>query len=134
MKLTTICSILTPPVAMLSIPLVSYAADSLQVQFSWSATKACSTTPPAFRIADVPKGTKYLSFRLADYNASFNHGGGEIAYKGSGAIPAGAFGGGYQGPCPPTGQTHTYEWTVDALDANKNVLAEGKATGQFPVK
>ena len=58
----------------------------------------------------------------------------DVTYKGSGNIPSGAFGGGYQGPCPPSGQVHTYEWTVDALDANKTSLAEGKATGAFPAK
>jgi phosphatidylethanolamine-binding protein (PEBP) family uncharacterized protein len=118
----------------LIVPVASHAAGALRLQFSWSGTKACSTTPPAFKVANIPKGTKYLSFRLADENAAFNHGGGEVAYRGSGNIPAGSFGGAYQGPCPPAGQVHTYVWTVEALDANKNVLAEGKATGAFPVK
>ena len=117
-----------------AIPVPSHAAGALRVQFSWTGTKACSNTPPAFKVADIPKGTKYLSFRLVDHNAAFNHGGGEVAYRGSGDIPSGAFGGAYRGPCPPAGQVHAYEWTVEALDADKNVLAEGKATGAFPMK
>ena len=59
---------------------------------------------------------------------------GSISYHGSIYIPAGAFDDGYQGPCPPAGQVHTYEWSVDALDANRSVLADGKATEKFPVK
>jgi phosphatidylethanolamine-binding protein (PEBP) family uncharacterized protein len=125
---------LTTAACLIVLPVASYATEALVVQFSWAETKACSATPPTFRIANIPKGTKYLSFRLVDHNASFNHGGGEVAYAGSGNFPAGAFGGDYRGPCPPAGQVHTYEWTVEALDANKSVLAEGKTTGAFPVK
>jgi len=121
--------------ASLSAPVLANAADQLGVQFAWAGTRACSKTPPAFKIANIPQGTKSLSFRLVDLNlTSFNHGGGEVTYKGSGNIPAGSFSGGYQGPCPPTGQVHTYEWTIDALDSNKSSLAEGKATGAFPLK
>jgi Phosphatidylethanolamine-binding protein len=119
--------------AGLLAPNVSPAA-SLGVHFSWTETSACSGTPPAFTIANVPTGTKYLEFKLVDLDKlDFVHGGGEIPYSGSGKIPAGAFGGSYRGPCPPDGATHTYEWTVDALDDSKSkVLAEGKARGRFP--
>jgi len=122
-------------VSSLSAPVLAKAADQLGVQFTWAGTSACSKTPPAFKVTNIPQGTKSLSFRMVDLNlTSFNHGGGEVPYKGSGNIPAGSFGERYQGPCPPTGQVHTYEWTVQALDANKSFLAEGKATGAFPLK
>jgi phosphatidylethanolamine-binding protein (PEBP) family uncharacterized protein len=99
----------------LLIPTVS-RAGSLEVHFSWAATTA-SATPPAFTVTNIPKGTKYLVFNLADHDApNFVHGGGQIPYSGSGRIPAGAFGGSYNGPCPPQGAVHTYEWTVHAVD------------------
>jgi hypothetical protein len=85
----------------LLIPSASLAA-SLGVHFSWTGTSACSGTPPAFTITNVPKGTKYLDFKLVDLDKlDFVHGGGQIPYSGSRKIPAGAFDGSYKGPCPP---------------------------------
>jgi len=125
-------------IAALAVPLILPAAAhaaTLGVRFTWVGTAACSTTPPAFTIANIPKDTKYLDFRLVDRAAPhYPHGGGEAAYSGSGDIPAGAFDGAYKGPCPPGGATHTYVWTVRALDAARKVLAQGKATGRFPPK
>ena len=116
----------------LILPAAAQAA-TLGVRFTWVGTAACSATSPAFTIADIPKATKYLDFRLHDLDAPhFDHGGGEVAYSGSGDIPAGAFDGAYKGPCPPGGATHTYVWTVRALDASRKVLAQGKASGRFP--
>ena len=123
-------------IAALAVALVLPAAAharTLGVRFTWAGTAACSTAPPAFTITDIPKETKYLEFRLHDLNAPhYPHGGGEVAYSGSGDIPARAFDGAYNGPCPPSGATHTYVWTVRALDAARKALAEGKATGLFP--
>ena len=108
-------------------------AATLGVSFSWAGTAACSSTPPAFTITGVPGDTKVLAFRLTDLDAPhYRHGGGEVAWSGSGNIPGGSFAGGYNGPCPPSGATHTYVWTVRALDASRKVLAEGAATGRFP--
>jgi phosphatidylethanolamine-binding protein (PEBP) family uncharacterized protein len=117
-------------------PTISWSAETLGVHFSWASTAACSSTPPAFTITNIPKGTKYLVFKLVDHDApDFVHGGGQISYSGSGRIPAGAFGGSYNGPCPPQGAVHTYEWTVRAVDdSGTKVLAEGSATGRFPAK
>ncbi len=121
--------------AGLTFPTVSWAG-TLGVHFSWAATTACSSTPPAFTVTNIPKGTKYLVFKLVDHDApNFVHGGGQISYSGSGRIPAGAFGGSYNGPCPPQGAVHMYEWTVHAVDeSGSKVLAEGSATGRFPAK
>ena len=121
--------------AGLMIPTASWAG-TLGVHFSWEETVACSTTPPAVTVTNIPKGTKYLVFKLVDHDApNFVHGGGQIPYSGSGRVPAGAFGGSYNGPCPPQGAVHTYEWTVRAVDDSASkVLAEGSATGRFPVK
>ena len=122
-------------VTALMIPTVSWAG-TLGVHFSWAGTTACSTTPPAFTITNIPKGTKYLVFKLVDHDAPhFVHGGGQISYSGSGRIPAGAFGGSYNRPCPPRGAVHMYEWTVRAVDDSRSkVLAEGSAKGRFPPK
>jgi len=116
----------------LVLPLAAHAAP-LGVRFTWAGTAACSTTPPAFTIAGIPKETKYLDFRLHDLDAPhYQHGGGEVAFSGSGDVPAGSFDGAYKGPCPPGGAAHTYVWTIRALNATRKTLAEGKATGKFP--
>jgi phosphatidylethanolamine-binding protein (PEBP) family uncharacterized protein len=116
------------------VPTASPAA-SLGVRFTWAGTAACSTVPPAFTISGVPKGSRYLVFNLVDLDKpDYVHGGGQIPYSGSAAVPAGAFGGSYRGPCPPPGVVHTYRWTVEAMDANSNALAKGIATGTFPPK
>jgi phosphatidylethanolamine-binding protein (PEBP) family uncharacterized protein len=116
----------------LALP-TSSVAGSLGVNFTWAGTSACSATPPAFTLSGVPKGTKYLNFELIDLDKpDYVHGGGQVAYTGSGRIPPGAFGGSYNGPCPPHG-AHNYRWTVKALDVSgTKVLAEGLATGRFP--
>jgi hypothetical protein len=69
----------------MTIPTVSWSAETLGVRFSWAGTMACSTSPPAFTITNIPKGTKYLVFKLVDHDApDFVHGGGQIPYSGSG--------------------------------------------------
>ena len=61
----------------MTIPAVSWPAETLGVRFSWAGTMACSTSPPAFTITNIPKGTKYLVFKLVDHDApDFVHGGG----------------------------------------------------------
>lgn len=106
------------------------AAGALSVSFSWAKRHECSSTPPAFRIGGIPKGTKYLRFTMTDLDVpTYQHGGGTIAYKGSGRIPEGAFR--YTGPCPP-GERHSYEFVVEALGADRRVLAKGSAVRKFP--
>jgi len=107
------------------------SAFAMSASFSWSGTTACSSTSPAFKVGDVPAGTKSLAFSMTDQDKpSYNHGGGKIAYAGSANIPKGAFS--YTGPCPPAGQQHTYVWTIEALDASGKVLATAKARAKFP--
>ncbi|WP_420960081.1 phospholipid-binding protein [Brucella sp. IR073] len=108
----------------------AHAAD-MSVSFEWGPTKKCfDPKSPPFKLASVPAETKTLEFRMVDMNAlAYNHGGGKLPYNGQAAVPYGAFR--YQGPCPPSG-SHTYSWTVKALDAKGKVLATAKARKMFP--
>jgi phosphatidylethanolamine-binding protein (PEBP) family uncharacterized protein len=116
--------------AVLFVALSAMPASAMTLDFSWSGMKACGASPPAFMLAEVPDGTARLAFNMVDLNVpSFRHGGGTVAYQGSGEIPAGSFS--YRGPCPPSGQ-HRYQWTVRALDAGGKALATATATKPFP--
>ena len=124
---------LAPTLALAAFlaPAASPAA-SLGVHFTWAGTAACSTVPPAFTISGVPAGTRSLVFTLVDLDKpDYVHGGGQVTYSGSGAIPAGAFGGSYRGPCPPAGAVHTYRWTVEAMDPGNKVLAQRRRDGEI---
>jgi len=106
------------------------SALAMSVKFSWIGYQRCSSASPAFTVSDVPPGTARLAFKMVDKNVpTYPHGGGTIAYSGT-EIPAGAFS--YQGPCPPSGQQHTYEWTVQALDGNGKMIASTTAAAKFP--
>ena len=106
---------------------------TLGVNFNWSAKHKCSSMPPAFIISGIPEGTKTLKFWMTDLQVpTYTHGGGTVAYNGSGNIPEGAFS--YTGPCPPSG-SHDYEFEVTAVnDAGDTVLGKGKAVRAFPPK
>ena len=68
---------------------------------------------------------------MIDQNApDYPHGGGTVAYRRKGEIPGGAFS--YKGPCPPPGQQHVYQWTVQALDQNGKAIGSATAAAPFP--
>jgi phosphatidylethanolamine-binding protein (PEBP) family uncharacterized protein len=115
---------------LLMILVSSGYASAMDVKFEWGPTKDCfDPNSPPFEVSDVPTGTKTLSFRMIDLQVpDYPHGGGAVAYAGSGSIPYGAFE--YKGPCPPS--PHTYEFTVKALDASGGVLATATAQRRFP--
>ena len=46
---------------------------------------------------------------------------------GAGAVSA-------QGPCPPEGEHHDYQWTVQALDGAGKVLALAIAVRKFALR
>lgn len=103
----------------------------MSLEFSWAGYQACSSRSPAFMLSDVPPATTHLAFMMIDKNVpSYPHGGGIVPYDEAREIPAGAFS--YKGPCPPSGQQHTYEWTVRALDQNGKLLGSAIATAIFP--
>jgi phosphatidylethanolamine-binding protein (PEBP) family uncharacterized protein len=82
------------------------------------------------QLSGVPEGTVKFDIKMIDRNAiGFSHGGGEVAYSGKDSLPYGAFK--YKGPCPPSG-SHSYVFTVKALDAKGKTIATAKATRKFP--
>ncbi len=112
-------------------PLPALAADDLSVDFSWQGTARCSDVSPEIRVANVPAGTTAFKVSLTDLDkTSWNHGGGTVPADPSGVIPSGALKAGYNGPCPPSG-SHTYRFTVRALDAEGRELAKGSAKKSF---
>jgi phosphatidylethanolamine-binding protein (PEBP) family uncharacterized protein len=116
-------------VAMLSV--AASDAMAMSLSFSWAGYRACGSQSPAFTVSDVPPDTARLAFRMVDREVpSYPHGGGTVAYMGKDDIPAGAFS--FKGPCPPPGQQHTYEWTVQALDRGGKAIGSAKAAEKFP--
>lgn len=114
-----------------SIPVVK-DASKLDVSVEWTDKSGCSLTSPPIRIKNAPKETKFIDVYMVDLNMpSFRHGGGMVAYDGSGLIAEGALSS-FKGPCPP-GTTHTYEFTVDALNADKSlIVGQGKVSKKYP--
>ena len=104
----------------------SHAAD-FSFKFQW-----CDETPE-FSLSNVPKGTTKLNLKMVDRDVpSYPHGGGNIEFKGQKKIECGALGyGSYEPPSPPSG-SHTYEWTIIALDKDGKELASAKASRKFP--
>lgn len=99
---------------------------AMNVAFKW-----CGSGSPAFTVGNIPAGARTLRFKMVDRNVpTWNHGGGEVPAASS--IPCGAISGAYNGPNPPVGQVHTYEWTVTALDASGTAIAAGTASRKFP--
>jgi phosphatidylethanolamine-binding protein (PEBP) family uncharacterized protein len=86
----------------------------------------------------VPKGTAALDFTMVDLDVpGYRHGGGKVAYQaGQNTIDCSAVSaaslGGYNGPSPPPGQVHTYQWTIKALDAKGAVIGQAVAQRKFP--
>ena len=106
-------------------------AFAMSVKFSWKGYQPCSSSSPAFIVSEVPTDTVRLAFKMVDKDVpSYPHGGGIIAYTDKSEIPAGAFS--YKGPCPPKGQQHFYQWTVQALDRNGKVVAATTVVENFP--
>ncbi len=112
-------------------------SNSLDVEFTWDGIRRCTGISPEIRVANIPEGTVAFQVKLKDHDSpDYNHGGGTVPNDGSGIIAKKAlkpdFGlkNRYRGPCPPMG-SHTYEFTVKAVDADGKVLAEGHAVQPF---
>lgn len=111
---------------------VAKNASVLDVNFTWSERSGCSIVSPVIEVGNIPQGTHYLSVEMKDLDKlSYYHGGGEVAYSGNGVIPEGALTS-YRGPCPPAG-SHTYKFTVQALNKSKDlILGEGESSRKYP--
>jgi phosphatidylethanolamine-binding protein (PEBP) family uncharacterized protein len=112
--------------------LMTSQAQALSVKVNWAVTSGCSGQSPALSVLAVPKGTAKLDIKMVDLDLpTFKHGGGTVEFTGKTKFEPGELFGmfsTYQGPCPPVGTTHRYEWSVDALDATGKVLQSGKTT------
>ena len=118
-------------IAVAVVGVLPSAATAMLLTFSWAGYRACSSRSPAFGVSDVPGETARLAFKMVDKDVpTYPHGGGTVAYRGKGEIPAGAFA--YKGPCPPSGQQHNYEWTVQALDRDGKAIGSATAAEPFP--
>ncbi|WP_424810806.1 hypothetical protein [Roseococcus sp. YIM B11640] len=105
---------------------------AIGVAFQWTAADGCSQRSPALSIQGLPPGTARVTVRMTDLDLpSSTHGGGDVFVPPTGQIAAGTLPG-YAGPCPPTGEIHSYRITVDALDASNRVIGTGQATRRFP--
>ncbi|BBO90953.1 phospholipid-binding protein [Desulfosarcina ovata] len=110
-------------------------ATKMEVSFTWAGIDTCTHDSPEIQVTRVPAGTVELQVRLKDTNEpAWNHGGGKVAYDGSGTISAGALNRGYNGPCPPWDQSHKYEFSVMAVDDQGTIIGFGKARQLFPPK
>lgn len=110
-------------------------ADDFAIAFGWDGIERCSSTPPEIAVLNVPDGTASFEVKMVDLDfTAYNHGGGTAPNTGDGSIVEGDYEtSNYRGPCPP-GTTHTYEFTVQALDAGGATLGTATAKADFPPK
>lgn len=107
------------------------SADPFSASFSWAGIHACEKISPAITLTAVPGGTKRLRLFMTDLDAPmFHHGGSVLPYYGDDVVKKGAIS--YIGPCPPGGQHHRYTWTIEAIDADGNVVGTANMTQTFP--
>ena len=115
--------------ATLPLILSTASASAFSATFQW-----CSGSP-AFTLRGVPKETAKIDFQMTDLDKpDYRHGGGTVAYHGQSSIPCDAFSGSFNGPSPPYGQTHTYQFDIKALSSSGQTLATTTARRRFPSK
>ena len=111
---------------------ISPNASELVVDFSWAGTKVCGFLSPEITVTNIPAGTMFLEVTLKDLDViGVNHGGGRIENNGSGIIPAGALTDRYMGPCPPPDRSHSYQFTVNAVNGEGIIIGTGKSARGF---
>ena len=101
---------------------------------------------PPLRWSGVPEDVTELRIRLTDRDAprgTFTHWlvtrvDPAISKVEEGTVPVGGTEGrndfgdtGYGGPCPPAGAPHRYVFTVEALDAEGNIVGSGQLTTTY---
>ena len=103
----------------------------LQIDFSWAQTERCTRKSPEIHVSNVPSGTVRFEVVLQDLDVpTYHHGGGTVSANPDGDIPVGALTD-YTGPCPPSG-SHTYRFTVHAIDGSGNEIGTGSKSARFP--
>jgi hypothetical protein len=108
-------------------------AAKMTVAFTWQDVRACSHDSPEIIVDDIPQYAISLRVQLKNITVpEWNQGGGEVENDGSGRIPPQALDIGYNGPCPPLGERHKYEFWVMALDVDGEIIGFGKARQSFP--
>ena len=111
-------------VTLFNLPTPAFA---LKASFQW-----CSGSP-GFQISDVPKGTVKLDLQMTDLDLpSYRHGGGTVAYNGQKTVECGALNDNYRSASPPSGQVHTYEWLIKAIDGSGKAIGQTTARRKFP--
>ncbi len=113
-----------------TMPVVDDAAK-LDVQVVWTAKSGCSRVSPPISLQGLPASTKFIEVRMVDLDSpTFNHGGGELQFKGDATIPEGSLQY-FIGPCPPS--PHNYKFTVKAINADKSaVVGIGEVSKRYP--
>jgi hypothetical protein len=111
-------------------------AATLEVSFQFEEINRGPKGPsPVITVKNIPPTAVRLNVKLRDLDSlSFKHGGGQIDIEPGQSevtVPQGALKRSYKGPYPPRGKTHTYQFTVEALDSDKKVVGEGIGEGTF---
>ena len=130
------CGLLSVFILLFATPAI--AAD-FSVSFEWGNIPLCTSgrpnivPNPRFILSNVPKGTKFIQFKMIDLDVpSYNHGGGTVEYTGNNIIEPGTFT--YHSPCPPSG-SHLYQWTATAKKTSGRMgesLGRAQATRRYP--
>jgi Raf kinase inhibitor-like YbhB/YbcL family protein len=105
--------------------------DNVSPPLTWSGVpEDAAELRLSLKDPDAPRGT-FTHWSVGGIDPSSS----EVA---RGTVPAGgteernSFGeAGYGGPCPPSGATHRYVFTVEAVDARGEVLASAELTTTY---
>ena len=122
----TACSSKTPP-------LDSSVNYNMDISVDLREEHRCSRISPEIEVHSPPNGVAYLNVTLNDMeNRNHIHGGGTLKnsnqYGDDIIITEGALTRYYKGPCPAQGQNRYYQYVVQALDTNKQLLGTGQYT------
>lgn len=98
----------------------------MTLDYTWVGTPLCTPTPrsPEFQVDNAPSGTLRLRFVLLGPTGR-EFGGADVPLPARGTIPRGAVS--YRPPCVGG----VYTWTVEAIDADGNSLAQATLSRPF---
>jgi len=123
-------------VPMLALTLLSATFQANATVPLTMVAKDCggSNISPELHWSDAPAGTKSFALTVHDPDAPIP--GGYYHWALYNLAPsetrlAAGIGRGYYGPCPPPGKVHHYNFTLFALDAANNIIAQTTLTGLY---